>query len=161
MMLQSIFRRATWIAAAAIGAIGLFAVGGCSDQPTLFANPDPALRKTTSEFKTDAATRFPYKSDVPHVHETKARAEVGYTLNRLEIVNFSDEDWSEVEVWVNRQYVCYVPRMESRKLKEIHFPMLCDDTGSTFPFDNTKVHVERLEVYRAGTMYDITCRNSD
>ncbi len=136
-------------------------VGGCTGRPTLFPNPDPSLRKTSTEFSADAARRFPYKSDAPHAVEERARAQVAYGLNRLELVNFSEQAWEDVEVWVNRKYVCHLPRVEDRKLKEIHFPMLYDESGQYFPFDNKKMRVETVEVFRDGTMYSLTVKPSD
>lgn len=133
---------------------------GCQGRPTLFPNPDPSLRKTSTQLAADAARRFPYKADAPHAVESSARAQVAYSLNRLEVLNFSDEDWSDVEVWVNRKYVCHVPKMESRKLKEVHFPMLYDETGAYFPFDNKQTRVETVEIFRDGTMYALIVKPS-
>ena len=147
-------------AAAVLAASAATVLVGCQGRPTLFPNPDPSLRKTSTQFAADAARRFPYKADAPHAVENSARAQVAYSLNRLEVVNFSEEDWSDVEVWVNRRYVCHVPKMESRKLKEVHFPMLYDDTGAYFPFDNKRMLVETVEIFRDGTMYAVTVKPS-
>ena len=139
---------------------GSLALSGC-EQPTLFPNPDPSLRLTTSQLASDAAKRFPYHESAPHGVEPNARAQTAYTLNRLEIVNFSNEDWSDVEIWVNRKYVCHVPKMESRKLKEIHFPMLYDERGQHFPMDNRQTRVDLVEVYRDGKMYRVKVEVAD
>ena len=130
------------------------ALAGCT-QPTIFANPDPNLRKSNSQFRDDASARFPYKMEAPRIAEPKVRATVGYSLNRLELVNFSGQDWEDVEIWVNRQYVCYIPVLEDRKLKEIHFPMLYDGAGNRFPKNNSQVRVETVELYRDGKMHSI------
>lgn len=145
----------------ALMVLGAWVLPGCS-QPTLFPNPDPSLRKTKAELEADAAKRA-YKADAPRAAEPKARAQVGYMLNRLEVVNFTDEDWSDVEVWVNGKYVCYVPKMESRKLKEIHFPMLYDANGKPFPMNGgiRERLVRKVELYREGTMYEVVCHNAD
>jgi len=141
----------------AIAALGLIGIGGCVDRPTIFVNPDPSLRLSSSELRGDALDRFPYKEDAPKGREIKARAQVGYTFNRLEVVNFSESDWNDVEVWVNKKYVCHVPKMESRKLKEIHFPMLFDSEGKPFPMNSNKGTelVRSVEVYRDGKMYQL------
>ena len=149
------------LAGALVVAFGATLIAGCQGRPTLFPNPDPTLRKTSTQLAADSARRFPYKAEAPHAVEESARAQVAYSLNRLEVVNFSDEDWSDVEVWVNRKYVCHVPRMESRKLKEVHFPMLYDETGTYFPFDNKETRVETVELFRDGTMYDVTVKPAD
>jgi hypothetical protein len=137
------------------------ALAGCGDQPTLFANPDPELQHTNKEWQGEAQAHFPYKSDAPHEKEAKVRAQVGYDLNRLEVVNFTGKDWDDVEVWVNRRYVCHLPKLQDRQLKEVHFSMLYDAVGNTFPWDNSKVRVEKVELYHDGTMYDIVCHNAD
>jgi hypothetical protein len=137
------------------------ALVGCQGRPTLFANPDPSLRKTSTEFAADSAKRFPYKQAVPRVREEKARAQAAYDLNRLEVVNFSGKDWEGVEVWVNRKYVCYVPKLEDRKLKEVHFPMLFDESGKYFPMDNKRVRVEKVELFHAGVMHEVIVHNAD
>jgi hypothetical protein len=146
---------------AATLALVLLPAGGCANRPTLFANPDPNLRKTRDELAADASTRFPFKEHLPQAKEVKARAEAAYLLNRLEVVNFTGQDWTNVEVWVNRQYVCFVPVMEDRKLKEIHFPMLYDGAGRHFPMDNRQVRVEKVEILRDGTLYEIVCKPAD
>lgn len=146
---------------AALIAASLLFAAGCSDQPTLFENPDPQLRHTTKEWRADADNRFPYKADAPHQPQPKARAQVGYDLNRLEVLNFTGQDWDDVEVWVNRRYVCHVPHLQDRQLKEIHFPMLYDAQGNTFPTDNSKTRVEKVELYYNGVMYDVVCHNAD
>lgn len=142
-------------------ALAALLAAGCADRPTLVPNPDPNLRKTRSELSADAAQRFPYKANAPRSFEPRARAQVGYVVNRLEIVNFSGQDWQDVEVWVNGRYVCHVPRMEDRQLKEVHFPMLYDEDGRTFPTDNRRQRVEKVELYRDGTLYSIVCRPRD
>jgi hypothetical protein len=141
-------------------AMTLTLLAGCN-QPTLFPNPDPALRKSNKEFAADAATRFPYKANAPRVFESKARAQVVYDLNRIEVVNFTGRDWDNVEVWVNRQYVCFVPRMENGKLKEIHYPMLYNELGKTFPLNNKVEQVKTVELYCNGTMYQLTTHPDD
>lgn len=130
-------------------------VAGCAGRASLIPNPDPALRKSSAEFAADAVKRFPYKSDAPRGGEAIARSQVGYTMNRLEMRNLSDEDWHDVEIWVNEQYVVFLPTMEKDALKRIPFQMLYNDQGHYFPVDNSKVLVRKVEVYRNGTMYTI------
>ncbi len=131
---------------------------GC-ESPTIFPNPDPNLRKSKDQFAADAGQRFPYKADAPRAAEPRARAQVGYFDNRVEVVNFTDEDWNDVEIWVNRQYVCFVPKMESRKLKEIQFTLLYNESGQHFPRDGARV--ESVDIYRDGTMYSLVVHNAD
>src|SRR5688572_25257157 len=86
----------------ALAMLMLAAMAGCEGRPTIFPNPDPTLRKSSTELAADAAKRQ-YPADAPRVKQTNARAQVAYTLNRLEVLNFSGADWDGVEVWVNRK----------------------------------------------------------
>ena len=144
--------------AASFAALALAAVCGCADRPTIFDNPDPNLRLSSSELRGDALARFPYKEDAPKAREIKARAQVAYQLNRMEVVNFSDADWQDVEVWVNHKYVCHVPKMQRGQLKEIHFPMLFDEKGNSFPMNSNKgqMLVRSVEILRDGKIYQVT-----
>lgn len=137
------------------------AVAGCSGRPSVLPNPDKQLRRTSAEFAADAAKRHPYKSDVPRGGEATARAQVGYVLDRLEIVNLSDEDWSDVEVWVNQQYVVYAPKMEKGTLKVFNFQMIYDDNGIYLPTDSSKERVNKVELLRDGRMYEVRAQLAD
>ena len=139
----------------------LVLIAGCSGRPTIVPNSDKSLRKTSAEFAADSAKRHPYKSDAPRGGEAVARSTVGYTLNQLDVVNLSDEEWDDVEIWVNQQYVVFIPKMEPKKLKSIAFQMLFDDKGNYFPLDNSKVQVKKVEAYRGGKMYDIPVKLGD
>ncbi|MDW8263615.1 MAG: hypothetical protein RMJ35_13890, partial [Phycisphaerales bacterium] len=92
---------------------------GCAQRPPIFLANDPALRRPSVELAADAVKRFPYKADAPRGGEAVGRAQVGYWLNVLEIVNLSDEDWNDVEVWVNKAYVAHLPSMPRGQLKTI------------------------------------------
>ena len=148
---------------ASFAALALAAVCGCTDRPTIFDNPDPNLRLSSSELRGDALARFPYKEEAPKAHEIKARAQVAYQLNRMEVVNFSEADWDDVEVWVNHKYVCHVPKMQRGQLKEIHFPMLFDEKGNSFPMNSNKgeMLVRSVEILRDGKMYQLTVEAAD
>jgi hypothetical protein len=128
---------------------------GCADRPTILPNPDPSLRKTRTELRVDAARRFPYQDELPRAAEPGVRAAVGYSTNRLDLLNFTGADWEDVEVWVNGRYVCHLPRMEDRTIKRVHFAMLMDEEGNRFPSDNRQVRVEKVEMLREGRLYHI------
>src|SRR3954471_16642269 len=125
-------RKLTIIAAAAL-------LTGCAGRVSLIPNTDPNLRKSSTQFAADAAARHPFKADAPKAGEAVARAQVGYMLNRIDIENLSSEDWQDVDVWVNQQYVVHLPKMEHGKLKILPFQMIYDDKGNYFPLDNQKV----------------------
>jgi hypothetical protein len=139
----------------------LAALAGCAGRAEIFPNSDKNLRKTAAQFAADAAKRFPYKSDAPRGGEAVGRAQVGYTLNTLEIINLSEEDWTDVEVWVNQSYVVFIPVMERGKLKRLPFQALYNDSGNSFPLNNRNTRVETVEVYRDGKMYDVRSQMAD
>jgi len=141
---------------AAVAVTGALVVG-CSGRTSVVPNPDPALRKSSAQFAADAARRS-YPTDAPRGGEAVARAEVGYQIDRINFVNLSDEDWTGAEVWVNEKYVCYLPNAPKGTLKLIQFQMLYDDSGNYFPVNNNKVMVNKVEVFKDGTLYDVPVR---
>jgi len=141
--------------------LALTFVAGCSGRPSVFPNSDKSLRKTSAEFAADAAKRHPYKKDAPRGGEAVGRAQVGYTLNQIDVVNLSKDPWNDVEVWVNQNYVVFLPSMPPNQLKSIPFQMLFDDKGAYFPLDNKKVLVTKVEIYRDGKMYDVPVKLGD
>lgn len=140
---------------ATVVVVSLASLIGCSGRPSVIPNSDKSLRKSSAEFAADAAKRHPYPADAPRGGEAEARATVGYTLNQIDVVNLSKEQWDDVEIWVNKKYVVGIPKIEAGKLRTINFQMLFDDHGKYFPLDNNKVLVEKVELHRNGKMYDI------
>jgi hypothetical protein len=136
---------------------------GCAGRPTLLPPTDPNLRKTMTEFSADAAKRHPYKADAPRGGDALARASVEYTFKSIQILNYSDTDWQDVEIWVNQNYVVSVPSIPHGKdgSKLIEFAMLFDDNGNYFKTENGKVLVNQLEVFRDGKMYTIKTTPAD
>src|SRR6202034_68599 len=101
-----------WLGAATL------ALAGCSGEVSLLNNPDPQLRKTPAQFAADAATHNPYKADAPRGGTANGRASVDYDLRDIHLINTSDEDWHDVEVWINQKYVVFlhtVPKSTSAK----------------------------------------------
>ena len=149
----------TVAAASAAAAIALAV--GCSGRPALIPNPDPNLRKASAQFAADAAVRHPYKAEAPKGGEAVARSQVGYSLDRLDLVNLSQEPWTDVEIWVNQKYVVHLPKVEPNTLKIIQFQMLFDAKGNYFPTNNNKVLVSKVEVLKDGKMFDVPVRLGD
>ena len=136
-----------------ITVVSMAVLAGCKARPSLVPNSDPMLRKTNAEFAADAKKRHPYPADATKGPEAVARAQVGYDRNKIELANLSNEDWKDVDVWVNGAYVVHLPRVEKGKLKTIHFPMLYNAKGKAFPSSGTLV--KKVEVLRDGTMQDV------
>lgn len=145
---------------------GLFACGlimGCEGRPTLFPNSDPALRKTSTEFAADAAKRFPYPIDAAKAGAAPARAEIDVMMAQLQILNSGDDDWKDIDVWVNQSYVCHVPLIPKgkQKVETISFAMLYNAKGDYFSTEGGKNPVNRIEVLRDGKLYNIPMRMAD
>jgi hypothetical protein len=137
------------------------AIVGCAGRPSLFPNNDPALRKTSAQFAADAARRQPFKTDLPSGGKAPARAEVDYMLNQIEVANLSQQDWQDVELWVNRKYVVFLPKMEPQKLKNLPFAMIYDAGGNSIPASHLKEKVTKLEAVMNGKLYDIPVKLAD
>ncbi|HEV2295193.1 MAG TPA: hypothetical protein VGR35_15175 [Tepidisphaeraceae bacterium] len=156
------YRTLNWsIFTACLFALALALAAGCSGRPSLVPNSDKALRKSSAQFSSDAAKRYPYKADAPRAGQDIARAQVGYTMNQLEVANLSDDPWRDVEVWVNGKYVVFVPQIKPKELKVLNFQMLFDDKGNYFPVNNKTVRVNRVEVLRDGQMWDVPVALAD
>jgi len=133
---------------------------GCAGRPAIYSS-DKALRKTSAEFAADAAKRQPYKADAPRGGEIAGRAQVGYMADVLEVANLSDADWDDVEIWVNKKYVVWVPKIAKGNLERLTFQMIFDDAGHSFPTDNSTVRVKNVEIYKDGKMYDMKTQLAD
>jgi hypothetical protein len=155
MRLHTRIRRASLL-------VGIALLVGCAGRPSVLPNPDPALRKTSAQLAADSAKRSPYKEEAPRGGEATARAQVGYWADRLEVANLSNADWQDVEVWVNKKYVCYVPKMPSKgQVEVLFFQMLYDDSGNSFPTNNNKTRIESVELYMDGKMWDVKTALAD
>jgi len=137
---------------------------GCEGRPTLFPNSDSNLRKTSTEFAADSAKRFPYPGDTATKGgEISGRAEVDVMLAQIQILNSSDDDWKDIDVWVNKSHVCHVPLIPKgkEKVETVAFAMLYDAHGSYFSTENGKNPINRVEIVRDGKIYTVPVRLAD
>ena len=139
--------------------MGLFVVG-CSVRPSI-EKADPALRKSSAEFAADAAKRFPYPAGAEQGGKALGRAQVGYWLNALDVVNLSDQPWTDVEVWVNRSYVIHLPVMQPNDLKVLRFQNIYNDAGQHLPVKGQRIMVDRVEIYQGGKIYEVPVQLAD
>ncbi|HSI36168.1 MAG: hypothetical protein ACAI43_22745 [Phycisphaerae bacterium] len=145
------------------GVLGLmmWVAGGCTDQPNMIPSPDADLRRTNAQFAADAAKRT-YPGDAPRGGEAQAQAEVDHGfLNRIQVINLSAEDWDECELWVNQTYVVHLKKWAPKQMKIVTFNMLFDNQAQTFPTNNAKVRVAKVELARGGKVYDIPLKLAD
>jgi hypothetical protein len=163
------FMARTWhrarLAIAVVAMAALVGLGGCGARLPLLPNSDPALRKKPADFAADAALRHPFKDDAPSGGEAKGRADVDYSNGFVEVVNLSDEDWNDVEFWINRRYVVFVPKLEKNgpKVTTLNFWMFYDEKGNAFHTTNgpDATRITQLEMYRAGKMYTLKLQLAD
>ena len=148
---------------APVAVLGLLA--GCSGRPSLLPNSDPALNKTTAQFAADAVKRQPFNTGLPSGGVANGRAQVGYALDTVQVVNLSDEDWDNVELWINRTFVVFLPKMPAhgQRVKTLNFQMFYDDRGHYFPTDNSRPDhmIQQLEMVRGGQEYTIPLQLAD
>ena len=146
-------------------AAALAALTGCAGRPSLIPNSDPALNKTSAQFASDAAKRHPFNASLPNGGTAKGRAQVGYGRDTVEIVNLGTEDWQNVELWANRKYVVFIPRIRAGadRVTTINFQMMFDDKGKYFPLDNSTPErmVRQLEIVRDGSIYSVPFAQAD
>jgi hypothetical protein len=146
---------------------GLLAVGlivaGCAGRAEIFQNSETALRHTAAEFAADSAKRFPYKADAPRGGDSQVRAQVGYWVNKLEVENLGETDWDDVEIWVNKSYVVWLPKLKAHpgKITAIPFQAIFNQDGHSFPTDNKKTLINTVEIYTGGKMYDVKVQLAD
>lgn len=126
---------------------------GCVKNAVLIPGSDASLNKSAASFANDAKAYFPYPADAQRGGEIDARAEIGYMWNIINLVNYSGQDWENLEVWVNRQYVLPLARLESGQPKRISFKMIYNDQGAYLPLEGTMI--ESLELKKDGILYTI------
>ncbi|MDB5321978.1 MAG: hypothetical protein JWN40_3609 [Phycisphaerales bacterium] len=158
MLLQD--ARFGWLGSV-IGVLVVCGLAGCAGRPSLLPNRDKDLRKTSVAFAADAAKRS-YPESAPRGAEAQAQASVDHGLaNRIEVINLSDENWTNVELWVNGKYVVFIPNWPSRRMEQVNFQMLYDREGGSFPVDNKNVRVATIEIFVDGKLHAVPARLVD
>lgn len=146
-------------------AAALATLAGCAGRPSLIPNSDPALRKTSAQFASDAAKRQPFNASLPSGGTAKGRAQVGYGRDVIELVNLGTEDWQNVELWANRKYVVFIPRVRAGadRVTKIDFQMMFDDKHHSFPVNNATPErmLRQLEIVRDGMVYTVPFAQAD
>jgi hypothetical protein len=139
-----------------VTALGLGLVGCSSDgQTSLLPNPDGNMQRTSAEFAADAAKRN-YEAEAPREKAQDARAEYEIMTHRIDLVNLANGDWSNVEVWINHEYVVYIPVMQKMVDEKLDYEMFFDRDGHHFETKGGATPLQSLQIYRDGTMYDVT-----
>jgi hypothetical protein len=150
----------TLVKLVSVGAM-LLCLGGCG-LSYVVRNTDPALRRESEEFAADAAHRFPFRDDAPAANETVAQAEVNYGLfDQINLTNTSDADLQNVEVWINKNYVVYLPVIEKKTNKRISFDMLYDNSGHHFKVNEEQPMVKSIQLLADGKVYEVPVHLAD
>ncbi len=135
---------------------GSMVLGCQNSNAVLIPSSDSSLNKTASTFASEAKAYFPYPKEAARGTDIDARAEIGYMWNVINLVNYSGEDWENVEVWINKQYVLPIAKMESGKTKRVSFKLFYNEAGTYFPLGGTMIN--SLEIKRDGSMYTVPCQ---
>ena len=137
---------------------GVLTVGlltGCVEGRSRVApNRDRSLRLKDKAFASDAKVRV-YPTTAPSAGQAPMRAEVDYTLKLINLVNLGDTEWDNAELWVNGQYVCYLPHIEMKVEKTLNFQILFDATGASFPTSYNIAQVHKVELFHDGSLYAV------
>jgi len=129
--------------------------GGCQGRGALIPPSDPDLKKTAAQFAADSAKRQ-YPASAERGGELQAMASIDYgVFNRVEIMNLSDEDYDDVEIWMNEKYVFHASRWPAHSLKKVNFATLYDRDGEPFPMDNRKARISKIEVLKDGKLFNV------
>lgn len=149
------------MAAGVLGVVGVLGgVLGCDNTPGIMPQSDPALRGAPTKF-AQAASGLSYPESARTTEELTARAQVGHALNVVQVANLSRQDWTDVQVWVNQQYVISVPSIPAGTLRTLSFHLLFDPQGKPFPIDNRSVQVNKVEVLLGGQLYNVRLQLAD
>jgi hypothetical protein len=131
-------------------------LSGCTTRPPFLANADPALRKTNAQFASDAAKRN-YPADAAKAGNANGGCEVDYGIHRLSIVNSSSEDWNNVEVWLNKKYVIFIPNVPAHAahVEMLDFRSIYDQNGNYFPLNSAVTPIDSVEMLKDGKLYSL------
>jgi len=137
-----------------------FTLAGCEGSVSLLPNADPALRKPPAVFSADAARRE-YETKAPEVRQPDFRAQYALIMKEIDLANISNQDRSNVEVWINGKYVVYCPSFEKKTAKALPFTMFYDQAGHHFDTGGGTNPIKSIQVYCDGKMYDVTAPVAD
>jgi hypothetical protein len=140
--------------------LALVAVAGCQGTVALIPNNDPELRSPPSSFAADAAKRH-YEADAQRVPDSQFRAQYALIMKEIDLANISNLDWVNVEVWINEKYVVYCRTFDAKSSKSLKFTMFYDHDGHPFDTQGGTNPIEKVEVFRGGTMYAVVAHVAD
>jgi len=143
-----------------IGATISLAVMGCEGTVSMLPVADSQLRKTPAMFAADAAKRQ-YEAGAQKIPDKEFRAQYALIVREVDLANISNQDWENVEVWINKTYVVSVPHFEKKSDKTLYFTMFYDRNGHHFDTNHGQNPIKTLEVFRSGAMYAVVDHVAD
>lgn len=130
-------------------------LAGCNSRPTLVPNADPVLNRPPAELAAEAMKKFPYPAELAiSPNPLPVRAELGYWINEISLVNYGDADLDNVDLWINQTHVVGPLKLESKKVKKLPFEVFYDAMGKHFPRGG--VRIESLELRIDDVMHKVT-----
>ena len=137
-------------------------LAGCAGRAELIPNDDPQLRKSAAQFAFSAAGQFPYPADAPAGGKAMAQSEVSYTWDRVDLINYSPAEWTDLNVWVNQKYVVHLTSLKGGSIEkpgpvlEIPFRAFYGPDGKSMPTGGLVVN--KVELFRDGKLYEVPAR---
>ncbi|MGF1634737.1 MAG: hypothetical protein ACFCVE_12870 [Phycisphaerae bacterium] len=132
---------------------------GC--EPTLQPYSRAEYRKTPEDLRLQAMPLHPYPASLPEVSPSYVGGQYGLSVNRLELLQDSGEDWKDLQVWVNETYVAPLGDMPDGKLVQVPFRVMYDAQGKEMPWFRTDVVPEKVEIVREGQRVQVPVRQAD
>lgn len=131
---------------ASLGVASLL-VAGCTSRPTLVPNEDPALNRPAEQLAADAIKKFPYPADLAISPDPiPVRAELGYWINEISLVNYGDADLDNVDIWINQTHVVGPLKLQAKKVRKLPFEVFFDAMGKRFPRDGVRITSLELRI---------------
>ena len=145
-----------------VAAVFCAVMSGCTTRPSFIRNADPDLRKSKAEFAADAAKRQ-YESTTPRGGAANGGAVIDYGIHQISLVNSSSQDWDNVEIWLNRQYVILIPKIPANAARAeiVAFDMIFNSKGTSFPTDSQTTPITSVEMYKDGKIFTLMTQLAD
>ena len=143
----------------AVVAVMVALAAGCASGDRRWnPNPELSLQKKPAEYAAYAAEQV-YPADATRAEGSPVLAEVDYGYDVVNLVNVGEEDWNDVNVWVNQQFVVKLGSLPVRVQRGVNFHALYDREGLRAP--SRGVWIRTVEIERDGQLYPLRIRIAD
>lgn len=138
--------------------VGIIAGGCTSGNNRLNPNPEKSFQKKPRQLTAYASERA-YPAEATKAEKSPIVAEVDYGIDVINLVNLGTEDWQDVDVWVNQQYVVKLASLRVGVQRGINFRLLYDNAGHQAP--SKGVWIKTVEIERGGELYPVRLKIAD